>query len=369
MAALPLPPAASYPAATLRPSPALPRAPLGDVPRAAAARWTPIDEPNNEECIAMLEQKGGASSTPGIFHLLDEQCRLAGATDTQFTRKVYELHGANKALGRPRLGGRRPGAREGLSEDEAFVVRHYAGEVSYCTATFLDKNNNVLHADLEEVVLSTTDPFLREVLAGAPITASLASASAASKENVPGAPTAGQAAPRAIAASRFQSVSGQFVRQLGELIGMLRSTNSHFVRCINPNVHKKAGCFDGGRVLSQLRCSGMIEALRLMHAGFPTRKRRAAPRGRAAALALRCAAALMLLRCAGRWLACLPAPPCCGPGVVPTRTAHTHLKCPGSSCRPRPRRIPPFHQQPHRPHPTAALQAARTMICTTATRR
>jgi myosin heavy subunit len=51
----------------------------------------------------------------------------------------------------------------------------------------------------------------------------------------------------------------------------VQATNSHFVRCINPNRIKKAGNFAGGHVLHQLRCSGMMEALRLMHAGFPTR--------------------------------------------------------------------------------------------------
>ena len=37
------------------------------------------------------------------------------------------------------------------------------------------------------------------------------------------------------------------------------------------NQLKQPNAFNGGHVLHQLRCSGMMEALRLMHAGFPTR--------------------------------------------------------------------------------------------------
>ena len=43
------------------------------------------------------------------------------------------------------------------------------------------------------------------------------------------------------------------------------------MRCVNPNKNKEPDNVSGGHVLHQLRCSGMMEALRLMHAGFPTR--------------------------------------------------------------------------------------------------
>ena len=70
---------------------------------------------------------------------------------------------------------------------------------------------------------------------------------------------------------RFASVSAHFLGQLNQLTTTLAETNAHFVRCINPNTMKKPDAFTGGHVLHQLRCSGMMEALRLMHAGFPTR--------------------------------------------------------------------------------------------------
>ena len=71
----------------------------------------------------------------------------------------------------------------------------------------------------------------------------------------------------------------------------LSKTKSNFIRCINPNIHAKPNCVDSPSVMTQvcrsllrlsldfsltavpqqLRCSGMLEALHIMQAGFPTR--------------------------------------------------------------------------------------------------
>ena len=44
-----------------------------------------------------------------------------------------------------------------------------------------------------------------------------------------------------------------------------------FVRCIKPNGDKKPKSFTQSMVLDQLRCSGVIEAVRVMQEAFPTR--------------------------------------------------------------------------------------------------
>ena len=44
-----------------------------------------------------------------------------------------------------------------------------------------------------------------------------------------------------------------------------------FVRCIKPNADKKPKSFTQSMVLDQLRCSGVIEAVRVMQEAFPTR--------------------------------------------------------------------------------------------------
>lgn len=62
-----------------------------------------------------------------------------------------------------------------------------------------------------------------------------------------------------------------FQRQLDALMGTLRTTTSHFIRCVKPNEEQAPGVFDAPSVMTQLRYSGMCAALLLMQAGFPTR--------------------------------------------------------------------------------------------------
>ena len=76
-----------------------------------------------------------------------------------FTEKVFEVHKAavssNLLMPVPRS--------SGLTGNEGFVVKHYAGQVLYHTDGFLQKNNKSLHADLEGVVRSVGDPFVEQL--------------------------------------------------------------------------------------------------------------------------------------------------------------------------------------------------------------
>ena len=69
----------------------------------------------------------------------------------------------------------------------------------------------------------------------------------------------------------FTSVGSRFRSQLNDLMTKLRSTGTHFIRCIKPNVDLVAGKFEGSHILSQLRCSGMGSVLELMQQGYPSR--------------------------------------------------------------------------------------------------
>jgi len=225
-----------------------------DIYMREAIAWTPIDEPDNEATIRMLSNRQG--QPVGLFPLLDEQCRLPKCTHKTFVEKLFHEH--KEAVHDGALA--KVGRGSGLAANEGFVVRHYAGEVGYVADGFLQKNNNSLHADLELVLKCASQPFVKQVLD-----------EAAAAEAAAAPPSRARAGSAAKSRSRFSSVSAQFTTQLAELHTTLQATNSSFVRCINPNTTKEADSFVGGHVMHQLRCSGMMEALRLMHAGFPTR--------------------------------------------------------------------------------------------------
>ena len=52
---------------------------------------------------------------------------------------------------------------------------------------------------------------------------------------------------------------------------MINCTMPHYVRCINPNDSKQSEHFDKVDVLEQLRCGGVMEAVRVTRAGFASR--------------------------------------------------------------------------------------------------
>jgi myosin-5 len=52
----------------------------------------------------------------------------------------------------------------------------------------------------------------------------------------------------------------------------LNSTEPHYVRCVKPNSANRPQLFENQSVLHQLRCGGVLEAVRISLAGYPTRR-------------------------------------------------------------------------------------------------
>ncbi|KAK9068732.1 hypothetical protein SSX86_012847 [Deinandra increscens subsp. villosa] len=73
-------------------------------------------------------------------------------------------------------------------------------------------------------------------------------------------------------ASKFISIGSQFKLQLQSLLETLSHTEPHYVRCVKPNNLLKPAIFENQNILQQLRCGGVMEAIRISCAGFPTRK-------------------------------------------------------------------------------------------------
>jgi hypothetical protein len=64
------------------------------------------------------------------------------------------------------------------------------------------------------------------------------------------------------------TVGGQFRRQLRELRVKIDATSPHYVRCLKPNDFLVPDHFDTAIVAEQLRCGGILEAVRVARAGF-----------------------------------------------------------------------------------------------------
>ena len=207
-----------------------------------------IEWDDNTDCLDMIAGK----SPNSIFNALAEHSRLPKSNDQEMTEKLLSENRKSKHIYAPKLtSGGRGGKGQRLTHKEAFVVTHFAGEVVYRTEGWLRKNTDSLHEDLQVCMSSSTSPILAKLFSVGTINAITGGARGGGK--------------------RAGYVAEKYARQLEELMRTLRASHSHFVRCIKPNHQQEPNRFVNELVLSQLRNSGMVDAVRLLSAGYSTR--------------------------------------------------------------------------------------------------
>ncbi|KAG8532004.1 uncharacterized protein KY384_003640 [Bacidia gigantensis] len=213
--------------------------------------WTFIDFSDNQPCIDLIEAK------LGVLSLLDEESRLPMGSDDQFVTKLHHnfANDKSKFYKKPRFG------------KSAFTVCHYAIDVTYESDGFIEKNRDTVPDEQMEVLRSTSNFFLKEVLDVASAVREKDTASVANTKAASAAPTKRSG----VAANRKPTLGGIFKSSLIELMSTINSTNVHYIRCIKPNEGKESWKFEGPMVLSQLRACGVLETVRISCAGYPTR--------------------------------------------------------------------------------------------------
>ncbi|KAL0694088.1 hypothetical protein Bca4012_061268 [Brassica carinata] len=191
--------------------------------------WNHIEFPDNREVLELIEKKPG-----GIIALLDEACMFPRSTHETFSQKLYETLKKNKHFSKPKL------ARTD------FTVCHYAGDVTYQTQQFLEKNKDYVVAEHQALLGASRCTFIAGLF-----------------------PSLEEDASKQ---SKFSSVASQFKQQLALLMERLSTTEPRYIRCVKPNNLLKPSIFENQNVLQQLRCGGMMEAIEICRAGYPTRK-------------------------------------------------------------------------------------------------
>ena len=213
--------------------------------------WTFIDFSDNQPCIDLIEAK------LGVLSLLDEESRLPMGSDEQFVTKLHHnfANDKSKYYKKPRFG------------KSAFTVCHYAIDVTYESDGFIEKNRDTVPDEHMDVLRSTSNDFLKEVLEAASSVREKESNAVAVTKAASAAPTKRSG----VAANRKPTLGGIFKSSLIELMHIINSTDVHYIRCIKPNESKEAWKFEGPMVLSQLRACGVLETVRISCAGYPTR--------------------------------------------------------------------------------------------------
>merc|ERR1712157_68868 len=89
----------------------------------------------------------------------------------------------------------------------------------------------------------------------------------------PLSPTKSQSKDRRYSLNLYKkrTTSYQFRNQMHALITKISKTNPHYIRCIKPNDSLTPNNFDCVRVIDQLRCSGIIDTIRISRMGYSHR--------------------------------------------------------------------------------------------------
>ncbi|XP_014490889.1 myosin-6-like [Vigna radiata var. radiata] len=191
--------------------------------------WSYIEFVDNQDVLDLIEKKPG-----GVIALLDEACMFPRSTHETFAEKLYQTFKDNKRFSKPKL------------SRTDFTINHYAGDVTYQTDFFLDKNKDYVVPEHAALLSASKCSFVSGLFPPLP--------------------------EETTKSTKFSSIATQFKLQLQSLLETLNATEPHYIRCVKPNNLLKPGIFENNNVLQQLRCGGVMEAIRISCAGYPTRK-------------------------------------------------------------------------------------------------
>jgi myosin-5 len=219
--------------------------------------WSSISFQDNQSVIDLIAKKPS-----GLLIVLEEHGMLnRKPDDTALLTSYGQLHHQKHPnYAKPRFG------------TESFIVKHFAGDVTYSIQGFLAKNNDALQDDLMDLIKTSQNRFLLNVLG---VTADASSpgyvppdkyaAAASESAKAQGAASSGKKMASAV------TVSFQFRNQLDDLVATLRATKPHYIKCLKPNATKSPHEFAPVLVMEQLRYSGILEVVRIRREGYPTR--------------------------------------------------------------------------------------------------
>ncbi|CAI4712504.1 CMF_collapsed_G0043040.mRNA.1.CDS.1 [Saccharomyces cerevisiae] len=192
-------------------------------------QWTPIKYFDNKVVCDLIE----ARRPPGIFAAMNDSVATAhadsNAADQAFAQRL------NLFTTSPHFDLR----------SNKFVIKHYAGDVTYDIDGITDKNKDQLQKDLVELIGTTTNTFLATIF---PDTVD--------RESKRRPPTAGD----------------KIIKSANDLVETLSKAQPSYIRTIKPNETKSPNDYDDRQVLHQIKYLGLQENVRIRRAGFAYRQ-------------------------------------------------------------------------------------------------
>lgn len=191
--------------------------------------WTPINYFDNKVVCELIEEK----RPPGVFAALNDACATAhadpGAADQTFAQRLNVL--SSHAHFQPRQG--------------QFVIKHYAGDVSYAIEGMTDKNKDQLLKDILNLVGQSSNGFVHSLFPHQ-----------VDQDSKRRPPTAGD----------------KIKASANDLVATLTKASPSYIRTIKPNDNKSPTEYNSANVLHQIKYLGLQENVRIRRAGFAYRQ-------------------------------------------------------------------------------------------------
>ena len=224
--------------------------------------WKFIPFPDNQDVLELIDKPG-----TGILQILDEQCIVDWGSDKKFCLSLYSTCDQ---------GSRRFQVTPAQRVRNQFAVEHYAGLVEYSTENWLEKNKDQLPAASAELLDSSEFELIGLIKV------------CKSETDIPFSPNKPclidillyflllcpflQKFVRSEGAKiAMKSLGRQFSDSLRVLRARIDTTMPHYIRCLKPNDELEPDNFDPKNIVEQLRYCGVLEAVRVSRAGYPTR--------------------------------------------------------------------------------------------------
>lgn len=196
-------------------------------------KWTPIDYFNNKVVCDLIE----ATRPPGLFSALNDSVKTAhadsDAADQVFAQRLAMVGSTNRHF-----------------EDRKgkFIIKHYAGDVTYEVSGMTDKNKDAMLRDLLELLATSKNSFITSVLFPSHLLTSLLDSR-----------------------KRSETASDKIKKSANLLVDTLSQCQPSYIRTIKPNQTKRPKEYDNHQVLHQIKYLGLKENVRIRRAGFAYR--------------------------------------------------------------------------------------------------
>jgi len=113
-----------------------------------------FNDSGSSRCLELFESRNIAS--PSLFSLIDEQGGLGNnGNDENLLRRIQQMYLSTNQ--NPHL------QKADRFNTPQFMVKHYAGDVVYDVAGFVEKNRDVLSQSITEALQQTQHPLMKQL--------------------------------------------------------------------------------------------------------------------------------------------------------------------------------------------------------------